>query len=101
MGDALLVKMEHFEKSIVALSKTVKSQGRALGRVEQKVFNGFGAKIDNLTDTLTRDRLANDAEHKAIQKSLSSIIKFILTAFISIFIVLLSILGSLWFGGTP
>lgn len=98
MSDAVLVgKVDHLEKSIVALSRTVKTQGKSLNRVEQKVFNGFGTKIDNVNENMVRDRRVNEIAHSKLEKSLGAIIRFGATSFVTIFVVLLSILGSIWF----
>ena len=96
MSDVMLAKIDHLETSMSALSKTVKTQGRALGRVER---NGFGIKIDNINLNMERDREINEKAHARLEKSLGSIIKFGATSFITIFVVLLSILGSLWLQG--
>lgn len=97
MNDVVLgEKVDHLERSIVALSRTVKTQGKALGRVEQKVFNGFGTKIDNINVSMVRDREVNEIAHTEVKKTLNSIVKFGATSFITIFVVLLSILGSVW-----
>ena len=98
MNDIVLIeKVDHLEKSIIALSRTVKTQGKALGRVEQKVFNGFGTKIDNINANMIRDREVNEIAHADMRKTLGAIIKFGATSFVTIFVVLLSILGSIWF----
>lgn len=92
----MAVKVDTLEKSIRTMSKIVTNQGKSLSRVERKVFNGFGAKIDNLSATIQIDREANEKAHADMKKTLGAIIKFGATSFITIFVVLLSILGSLW-----
>lgn len=92
----MAVKVDNLEKSIKIMSKIVTNQGKSLGRVERKVFNGFGTKIDNLSLTMRNDREVNEKAHTEMKKTLRAIIKFGATSFIAIFVVLLSILGSLW-----
>ena len=96
MSDILEVKVDNLEVSINTLSETVRLQGESLNRVEQKVFNGFGTKIDNINTNMVHDREINEVAHAEVKKTLGAIIKFGATSFIAIFMVLLSILGSLW-----
>lgn len=89
-------RFENMEATLRDLKCVVNGHTEALGRVEQKVFNGFGTKIDNTYTIMALDRASNEKAHTGMEKSLSSIIKFGATSFILIFIALLGIIGSLW-----
>jgi hypothetical protein len=89
-------KMNVLGKSMKSMSKKITSQGKSLGRVEQKVFNGFGQKINSMENMIEQNRTDNETAHTKIEKDLRAIIKFGATALIMIFIGLLGVLGSIW-----
>ena len=89
-------KIDNLERAMKLLSRKVTSQGRALGRVERKVFNGFGDKINHMERMIEQNRVDNEKAHIEIKDSLGLFAKFGVTSLILIFIALLSILGSIW-----
>lgn len=100
------IKVDQLEAGIKKLEKKMITQGRAINRVERKVFNGFGermdsmnARISSLETKIGENKLDNETAHVEIKKVLGGMIKFGATALILIFIALLSILGSIWFRG--
>jgi len=99
-------KVDQLETGIKKLEKKMTAQGRAIGRVERKVFDGFGERMDSmntrigsLETKIDGNKIDNEAAHIEIKKVLGGMIKFGATALILIFIALLSILGSIWFRG--
>ncbi len=99
-------KVDQLEAGIKNLEKKMTSQGRAVNRLERKVFNGFGERMDamntqisSLETKIGEHKLDNETAHVEIKKVLGGMIKFGATALILIFIALLSILGSIWFRG--
>ena len=89
-------KIDNLEKAMKLLSKKSTSQGKALGRVERKVFNGFGDKINHMEKMIEQHRIDNENAHIEFKKSLGLFARFGVTALILIFVALLSILGSIW-----
>jgi len=90
------VKIDNLEAATKLLSKKVTMQGKALGRVERKVFDGFGDKIIHMEGTIEQHRVNNERAHAEIKRSLGTFAKFGASSLILIFIVLLTILGSIW-----
>lgn len=84
------------EGRMATFEKKMNAQRRALGRVERKVFNGFGLKIDAINNKVENNRHDNEVAHTEIKKVLGGFIKFGATALVLIFIALISILGSIW-----
>ena len=89
-------KIDNLETAMKSLSKKVINQGKALGRVERKVFDGFGDKIIHMGKTIEQHRVDNERAHAEIKRSLGIFAKFGASSLILIFIVLLTILGSIW-----
>ena len=96
MSDILEAKVDNLAETVRLQGESLRLQGESLNRVEEKVFNGFGTKIDNINTNIVHDREINEVAHVEVKKTLGAIIKFGATSFIAIFMVLLSILGSLW-----
>ena len=103
-NNQLGVKVDQLEKEIGKLDKKITQARSAISRVERKVFNGFGARIDAMTirigsveTKIDANKVDNVGAHTEMKKILGGIIKFGATSLILIFIVLLSILGSIWF----
>ena len=101
-NEQLGVRVEHLQKEIEKLYRKVSTQGRALGRVERKVFNGFGERMDAMNiriDTvemkIDAHKRDNDAAHTEFRKVQGGAIKFGATALVMIFIAVLTILGTM------
>lgn len=84
------------EDRMAKFEKKMNAHRRALGRVERKVFNGFGIKIDAINEKVESNRHDNEIAHAEIKKVLGGFIKFGATALVLIFIALIGILGSIW-----
>jgi len=100
------IKVDQLEAETKKLEKKITAQGRAINRVERKVFDGFGERMDSMNTRISsletkigENKLDNETAHVEIKKVLGGMIKFGATALILIFIALLSILGSIWFRG--
>jgi hypothetical protein len=96
MCGQMSAKIDGLEKALKLLSKKSTSQGKALGRVERKVFNGFGDKISHMERMIERNRVGNECAHTELKDSLRLFAKFGATSLILIFISLLAVLGSVW-----
>lgn len=89
-------KIDNLEKTMKLLSKKVNAQAKALGRIERKVFDGFGDKINHMEKMIEQHRIDNENARIEFKKSLGLFARFGITASILVFVALLSILGSIW-----
>lgn len=106
-----VMNMEHLIKDMSETRADIKSFGEALGRVEQKVFNGFGSRIDAVNDKLDIEILnhkedtarmysAVEKHTAAVHKSAEDTHRFLMGVLISLFIGLLSIIILIWTTGS-
>jgi len=93
---ALEISIEHNGKTIDSYAGQLHSLDEALRRVNEKVFNGFGEKMDGIEEKIDQNKKDNDTTHKEIKKGLSSMMKFWGMSMILIFVALITILGSIW-----
>lgn len=95
--------VDRFAVQLTEYGKQMDAQGESLKRVEQKVFNGFGDRIEGLERTMNDNKADNIAAHRETRESLTGlskatqgIMKFVAVSLITIFVTLLGILGSVW-----
>ncbi len=88
--------LDRLERTIETNSETIRDHTGEIKRMSNKVFNGFGSRIEAINDKLDREINTNIQSHAEIKSTLSLIAKFGATALILIFVALLGILGSIW-----
>lgn len=96
MCGQMSAQINNLEKAMKSLSKKSTSQGKALIRVERKVFNGFGDRIKHMEKIVDLNRISNECAHTELKGSLKLFAKFGTTSLVLIFITLLAVLGSVW-----
>ena len=94
---ALEISVDHNGKTIDSYAKQLHSLDKTLQRVSEKVFDGFGEKMDGIEKKIDQNKEDNDTTHEEIKKGLSSMMKFWGMSMVLIFVALLTILGSIWF----
>jgi len=94
---ALEISVEHNGKTIESYAGQLHSLDKTLQRVSEKVFDGFGEKMDGIERKIDQNKKDNDTTHREIKKGLSSMMKFWGMSMVLIFVALVTILGSIWF----
>lgn len=95
------LKMEHLEGEFAKLDRVVRAQAKSLSRVERKVFNGFGSKIDAVEQKVDRNLLNDEKSHEELKDMVKSQNKTFIIFFSLIFAALLTVLGSVWLRSSP
>jgi len=94
---ALEISVEHNGKTVESYAGQLHSLDKTLQRVSEKVFDGFGEKMDGIERKIDQNKKDNDTTHREIKKGLSSMMKFWGMSMVLIFVALVTILGSIWF----
>lgn len=92
--------MDDVRAGLIETRADIKQFGESLGRVERKVFNGFGSRIEAVNDKLDDEKRANAENHKAMQDSINSMTRFVSGALITIFVGMLGLFGVIWTTGS-
>jgi len=92
----LEISVKHNNKTVDSYAMQLRSLDKALKRVSEKVFNGFGEKMNSIEEKIDQNKKDNDVIHKEMRKGLSSMMKFWGMSMVLIFVALLTILGSIW-----
>ncbi len=77
-------------------TKVLEEHTKSIRKMENRVFNGFGTRIDNLEKQVNRDIEESREGRKLIMQTMGSMIKFGASAMILIIAALIGIFGSLW-----
>lgn len=100
MSDVDVQTMMHeinsMKKAVSGLSSKIEKQIESIHRVEEKVFNGFGTRIDAVKESLEEEKRSNEINHNEIKSDVKSLNKFVSIALVSIFIAILGVLGAVW-----
>jgi len=92
----LVIKVDTLAAQVGTLGKRVSSHSGKIVKMSNKVFNGFGSKIDSVKDQVSQNKVDNNIHHANMEKVIGTMIKFGATSIVLIFIALLGILGSIW-----
>lgn len=78
------------------MKNELRDVSKAIRRVEHKVFNGFGNRIDSVNEKLDGEIKTNAQAHAELKQSLSGVMRFIAIALVSIFVAIIGVLGAVW-----
>lgn len=92
----LEISVKHTSKTIDSYAGQLHSLDKTLQRVSEKVFDGFGEKMNGIEKKIDQNKKDNETTHKEIKKGLSSMMKFWGMSMVLIFVALITILGSIW-----